>query len=127
MRAREFIIEDINLKDYTNLLAEFGFFITMNAARISDYAIDPFAKQELINMQVQFKKPIVNGKTFVEVYNDPLFYKNNKVIPVLLKYIYDMLKYIEPRLQKYLNDDGKTKFMPRIETIKQQYKQVVQA
>ena len=127
MRAKDFITEGIDLQGYANLLAEFGFFITMNTARIHDYAVDQTAVQELKSIQVQFKQPIVNGKTFVEVYNEPAFYKNPKVIPVLLKYVYDMLKYIEPRLQKYLNDEGKGKFLPRIQTIKQQYKQVVQS
>ena len=125
MRAYEILKEEIDLQGYTNLLADFGFFITMNTARIHDYAVDQTATQELKAMQAQFKQPIVNGKTFVEIYNQPAFYKNTKVIPVLLKYVYDMLKYLEPRLQKYLNDEGKSKFLPRIQKIKEQYKQVV--
>lgn len=127
MRANEFLTEGIDLQGYTNLLADFGFFITMNTSRIHDYAVDQTAVQELKAIQAQFKKPIVNGQSFVEVYDKPAFFKNSKIIPVMLKYVYDMLKYIEPRLDKYLNDEGKNKFLPRIQKIKQQYKQVVQS
>ena len=127
MKIYEFLNEGIDMQKYQDLLADFGMFITLNTSKISSYGIDQTSQQELTLMQSQFKKPIINGESFVDVYNNPEFYKNAKVIPILLRYIHDMLKYLEPRLVKYLNDEGKNKFLPRIDKIKQQYITVVRS
>jgi hypothetical protein len=77
-------------------------------------------------MQQQFTKPVLNGKTFADVVGDPLMFKNPKVAPILLKYVYDLLNYIEPRIKKYIRPEEQPNWLGAINKLKGQYRAAVQ-
>jgi hypothetical protein len=111
---------------YVELMQSLGFFMSMNTAKIQQDAVDSAAQQELQSMQQQFSSPIINGKSFFEVINDPAMFKNPKVAPVLLKYSYDMLRYIEPRIKKYIRPELQPKWLDLLNKLKDKYRDAVQ-
>jgi len=113
--------EAIQTNLFQNLCNDFAIFTSMNMMMVSKYAIDQNAANELKSMQQQFRSPAVNGKTFHDVIGDRAFMNNPKGRGALLNYIYQMIKYIEPRLNKFVNDEGKKLYLPRFQKIKQQY------
>lgn len=112
-------------KPYDNLMANMGYFMSLNTVKIQQDAVDSNAQQELANMQKQFRQPIMNGMTFFEIVKDPKLSKNPKVAPILLKYVYDMLGYIEPRIKKYIKPDQQGKYLDRLNQIKDNYRAAV--
>ena len=113
--------EAIQSNSFQNLCNDFAIFTSMNMMMVSKYAIDQNAANELKSMQQQFRSPAVNGKTFHDVIGDRAFMNNPKGRGALLNYIYQMIKYIEPRINKFVNDEGKKLYLPRFQKIKQQY------
>ena len=68
MRANEFS-EARGLaptKPYDDLMANMGYFMSLNTMKIQQDAVNSDAQQELANMQQQFRKPILNGMNFFE-------------------------------------------------------------
>lgn len=51
------------MTDYVAMLNELHMFMTLNTAKIQQYAVNAQATSELAKMQEQFRKPILNGKT----------------------------------------------------------------
>lgn len=124
MRANEFS-EARGLaptKPYDDLMANMGYFMSLNTVKIQQDAVDSNAQQELANMQQQFRKPILNGMSFFDVNRDMKISKNPKVAPILLKYVYDMLGYIEPRIKKYIKPEQQGKYLDRLNQIKNDYR-----
>ena len=127
MRANEFS-EARGLaptKPYDDLMANMGYFMSLNTVKIQQDAVDSDAQQELANMQQQFRKPILNGMSFFDVNRDVKLSKNPKVAPILLKYVYDMLGYIEPRIKKYIKPEQQGKYLDRLDKIKNDYRGAV--
>ena len=125
MRANEFS-EARGLaptKPYDDLMANMGYFMSLNTMKIQQDAVNSNAQQELANMQQQFRKPILNGMNFFEAVK---MSKNPRVAPILLKYVYDMLGYIEPRIKKYIKSDQQGKYLDRLNQIKDDYRNAVQ-
>jgi hypothetical protein len=96
-------------KDYINFLTDVGFFITLNTTHLSQYAIDA---EKIKEMQQQFRKPVINGLKFSELLNDKLM-NNPKAIPSILNWTKQLFEYIIPRFERYLNQEGKNRFLPR--------------
>ena len=72
MRANEFS-EARGLaptKPYDDLMANMGYFMSLNTVKLQQDAVDSNAQQELANMQQQFRKPILNGMSFFDVNRD---------------------------------------------------------
>jgi hypothetical protein len=113
-------------KPYDDLMANMGYFMSLNTVKIQQDAVDSNAQQELANMQQQFRQPILNGMSFFDVNRDTKISKNPKVAPILLKYVYDMLGYIEPRIKKYVKPDQQGKYLDRLNQIKNDYRGAVQ-
>ena len=113
-------------KPYDDLMANMGYFMSLNTVKIQQDAVDSDAQQELANMQQQFRKPILNGMSFFDVNRDIKMSKNPKVAPILLKYVYDMLGYIEPRIKKYIKPEQQGKYLDRLNQIKNDYRGAVQ-
>jgi len=113
-------------KPYDDLMANMGYFMSLNTVKIQQDAVDSNAQQELANMQQQFRKPILNGMSFFDVNRDIKMSKNPKVAPILLKYVYDMLGYIEPRIKKYIKPEQQGKYLDRLDQIKNDYRGAVQ-
>ena len=112
-------------KPYDDLMANMGYFMSLNTVKIQQDAVDSNAQQELANMQQNFRKPILNGMSFFDVNRDVKLSKNPKVAPILLKYVYDMLGYIEPRIKKYIKPDQQGKYLDRLNQIKNDYRAAV--
>jgi len=113
-------------KPYDDLMANMGYFMSLNTVKIQQDAVDSNAQQELANMQQQFRQPILNGMSFFDVNRDIKISKNPKVAPILLKYVYDMLGYIEPRIKKYIKPEQQGKYLDRLNQIKDDYRGAVQ-
>jgi hypothetical protein len=112
-------------KPYDDLMANMGYFMSLNTVKIQQDAIDSDAQQELANMQQQFRKPILNGMSFFDVNRDIKISKNPKVAPILLKYVYDMIGYIEPRLKTYIKPEQQGKYLDRLNQIKNDYRAAI--
>jgi hypothetical protein len=111
---------------YVELMQSLGWFMSMNTAKIQQDAVDSAAQQELKIMQQQFNKPIINGKSFAEILGDNTMLKHPKVAPALLKFAYDILGYIEPRIKRYIRPELQAKWMMSLSKLKDQYRAAVQ-
>ncbi len=114
-----------DLTGYVNLLDEVAMFITLNTSMIQQYATDDNAKQQLKEMQVNLRNPVLNGMSFVELHSKPNVYKMKNVIPFVLRYIYNLIKYVEPRLQRFIQPNHLSKFQNRLNQIKKLYTEQV--
>jgi hypothetical protein len=111
---------------FQDLCIDFSTFISMNMTKINQYAKDEQSKAGIDEMTKQLRQPAVNGIEFTQAYSDPKITKSPAGRGALMKYIYNSLVYIEPRLKKFLNDQGQQMFLPRLDKIKQQYTTLVQ-
>ena len=116
-----------DLSDYVTMLNELAWFMTLNTAKLNSYAKDQASGKELEGMMAQFRKPILNGKTITDLMGELhlVTVKNPKVIPHLLKWTYQFLQYVSPRIDRFCDDTGKQMFSKRIKTISDLYKKVV--
>jgi hypothetical protein len=74
------------MNDFIN---DFGFFITLNLVHITQNGIDENSKKELSLMMSNLRKPIINGKTFVELISPlVLFAHTYKILFPEVKLIY---------------------------------------
>ena len=115
------------LSEYITMLNELAWFMTLNTAKLNSYAKDQPSQKELEDMMAQFRKPILNGKKIEDLMGELhlVTVKNPKVIPHLLKWTYQFLQYVSPRIDRFFNDQGKQMFSKRIKTISDLYKKVV--
>lgn len=113
--------KEISLKTYIDFMHDVGLFLTLNTSHLHQYAKDKVIINEI---QQQFRKPVINGLTFTQLLNDPII-KNPKTIPHILNWIKLLFEYVEPRFQKYLDENGKGKFLTRLENLKNKYTQIV--
>jgi len=131
MKLNELLLLDeatsSDVKQYLELFNDLATFLTLNTSHIVQDAKDEQSKTELKTMQLQFRKPIVNGMGATELSSEwpQKTLIHPKVIPVVLKWIYEMLRYIEPRIEKYLRDDRKKDRLDRLNQIKNKYRTVV--
>src|SRR5574343_582736 len=96
------LTEAKSLGDYVTMLNEIQMFLTLNTAMIQQYAKDSASVTNLAEMQKQFRSPILNGKTISDLMSETGLptVKNLKVIPHLLKWTYQFLNYVKPRIEK---------------------------
>jgi len=116
-----------DLKGYIDMLNEVAFFVTLNTAKLNTYGKDSASTKELEDMMKQFRKPVLNGKTLTDLLGEIGLstVKNPKVIPHLLKWTYQFLQYVSPRIDKFCNEQGKQMFSKRLKQISDQYRKVV--
>lgn len=112
---------------FQKLCGEVGFFISFNLAKIGQYATDPAGKTELESITKLGRQPAVNGMTFAEAYGDLKIMNSPVGRAALMKWIHGLLTFAEPRLKRFLNDEGKTLFLPRLEQIKKLYIDIAQS
>lgn len=122
------LTETVKRDDLLNFINDFGFFITMNLSKINSYAIDDNSKKELEEMQKNIRKPVINGKTYVELLNEINIILNNpKYLSVFLLQIKNFLEYIEPRVNKHIKDSEiKDKWLSKIDKLKKDYLKIIQ-
>jgi len=115
-------------KDYVNnFLNDFGFLITLNLSQVTKMGIDSNSTNELTNMMMNLRKPIINGLNYIELTKDTnSLYSKPKLLSEILNKIREFLIYIEPRLNKFVKDsEYKTKWLEKIEDLKNRYKNIV--
>lgn len=115
-------------KDYVNnFLNDFGFFITLNLSQVTKMGIDSNSTNELTNMMMNLRKPIINGLNYIELTKDTnSLYGKPKLLSEILNKIREFLIYIEPRINKFVKDsEYKTKWLEKIEDLKNRYKIIV--
>ncbi len=126
MRYIKTFYESTNkLQDWDDFLADFGYFITLNISKLASYANSPESSLELTNVLKEFRSPKIFGQKYSEFIGNASKTKEPMVISKLLRYIHDSLIYVEPRLSKYLTDEGKSIFLPRLKRLKDRYRQQV--
>ena len=111
---------------FTSLCSDFGTLISMNFVKLSSYAVDQQASTELNNMIKNLRQPAINGLPFSQAWSDKKIMASPTGKGMLLKWIYNALQYVIPRCERYLNDEGKKLYLPRLEQIKKQYIDIVQ-
>lgn len=113
---------EIKKEKYLDLVNDFGFFITLNAARL-DQQILPGKKNELDELQTVLRKPIINGLNYAD-FTSKNFNKltEPQVGQALLAQIYNFLLYIEPRLDMFKADSS---WVTRYKDIRQKYNECV--
>ena len=121
----EGIITDPKLKKLYALLEAYAHFTSLKTMHLSKYAADPTGAAELKAMETQFSQPVFQGMRFSELVAKTDHWKNPKVIPGLLKYIYQGIQYIEPRIKKFVRANDQASFLKGLENIKALYKEVV--
>lgn len=134
MNFEQFLIEtklnegiEIN-KDYVNeFLNDFGFLITLNLSQVTKMGIDSNSTNELNNMMINLRKPIINGLNYIELTKDTnSLYKKPKLLSEILNKIREFLIYIEPRIVKFVKDNEyKTKWLEKIKSLKNRYKNLI--
>lgn len=126
MRVSE-LFEADQLANYLAMCNDLGFFMTLNTSKLNSYGKDADGAKELSAMMAQFRKPILNGKTITDLLGElrmPTL-KNPKVIPHILKWAYQFLSYVKPRIDKYCNDEGRKAFGGRVQKISDLYSAAV--
>ncbi len=112
-------------KKLFELLETWGFFISFKTVDLGKTnAVDQTAKQEILKMRQHYLGPVLNGMTFGEITKGDLW-QNPKVIPHLLKYIYQGIPYIEERIKKFIVSNEQQRYLSTIDKIKTLYKEVV--
>ena len=116
-----------SLTTYIDMLNDVGVFMTLNTMKLNAYGKDPDAGQELNKMMRQFRQPVLNGKTFTDLLAEVGMktVKDPKVIPHLLKWVYQFLQYVTPRIDRYCNDQGRSDFKKRISQLSDKYRRTV--
>lgn len=121
-RYNEYINESIDSTVSTFLL-DFGMFITMNLVKSESLAIDENAKRELSLMLSNIRKPIINGMSYSELLNNMEAMRNPKIINGLFKQVDSMIKFIEPRIERFVKEsENKTFWLKKISELKDRYK-----
>lgn len=132
MKLNEILLDEATSSDvklYVELVTDLGMLFTFNTVHLAKDAKDEKSKSEIKKMQHQFASPIVNGMNLSDLIGEwpQKTLTNSKIIPVVLKWIYEMILYIEPRFEAYLSDDTKKGRLDRLNQIKEKYKKVVRS
>jgi hypothetical protein len=127
MRYLKLFEEHNNKQSIVSFLLDFGMFITMNLSKVESESKDELSKDELSKMLSELRKPLINGKSFVEITTDMnSIVSNPKMLSGLFSQIRDLLIYIEPRIQRFVKDsDKKDIWLDKITNFKERYKNIV--
>ncbi len=106
---------------FQQLVNDYIALCTINMIHLESGAIDGNTKQELIKMMRQIREPYFDGKSLWDLPTLAINKNKNKI----LHHIHDMIKYIVPRLKKYLKPEEYQKRENRINKIVQLYKNAV--
>jgi hypothetical protein len=127
MRYLKLFEEHSDKQSIVSFLLDFGMFITMNLSKVESESKDELSKDELSKMLSELRKPLINGKSFVEITTDMnSIVSNPKMLSSLFSQIRDLLIYIEPRIQRFVKDsDKKDIWLDKITNFKERYKNIV--
>lgn len=117
----------INRNYVNNFLIDFGMLITLNLSQVTKMGIDSNSTNELNNMMLNLRKPIINGMNYSELIKDVnILFNTPKMLSALLNKIREFLIYIEPRIERFVKDsEYKTKWLEKIQDFKIRYKNII--
>ena len=115
-------IVEIKKDKYQDFITDFGVFITLNASRL-DQQIIQGKENELKDLMVNLRKPIINGLNYSD-FTSKHFNKltDSTVSQTLISQIYNFLQYIEPRLNIFKTNSA---WVKRFGEIKEKYVNLV--
>ena len=117
----------VNRKYVNEFLSDFGFFITLNLSQVTKMGIDEASSKELNQMMVNLRKPIINGKSYVDLIKDiNTIYDNPRLVSEIVNKVREFLNYIEPRIIKFVSpSESKDNWLDKITNFKERYKKII--
>lgn len=117
----------VNRKYVNEFLSDFGFFITLNLSQVTKMGIDETSSKELNQMMVNLRKPIINGKSYVDLIKDiNTIYDNPRLVSEIVNKVREFLNYIEPRIIKFVSpSESKDNWLDKITNFKERYKKII--
>ena len=117
----------VNRKYVNEFLSDFGFFITLNLSQVTKMGIDETSNDELNQMMLNLRKPIINGKSYVELIKDiNTIYNNPRLVSEIVNKVREFLTYIEPRIIKFVSpSESKDNWLDKITNFKERYKIII--
>lgn len=117
----------VNRKYVNEFLSDFGFFITLNLSQVTKMGIDETSNNELNQMMLNLRKPIINGKSYVELIKDiNTIYDNPRLVSEIVNKVREFLTYIEPRIIKFVSpSESKDNWLDKISNFKERYKKII--
>ena len=117
----------VNRKYVNEFLSDFGFFITLNLSQVTKMGIDETSNNELNQMMLNLRKPIINGKSYVELIKDiNTIYDNPRLVSEIVNKVREFLNYIEPRIIKFVSpSESKDNWLDKINNFKEKYKKII--
>ena len=109
---------EIKKDKYQDLINDFGMFITLNASRLDQQIIQD-KENELKDLMVNLRKPIINGLNYSDFTSQHFNKLNDPIVSqTLISQIYNFIQYIEPRLNIFKLDSA---WVKRFAEIKGKY------
>jgi hypothetical protein len=123
------ITESLSKSDVQTFINDFGFFLYMNLSKVKNKSNGKDgAAQELDNILVTGRKPLINGKSFTEIVSTDDYLKNPKYLSALFQQIKNLIEYIEPRITRFVEEgDTKAIWLGKLENFKSRYKDIIAA
>ncbi len=117
----------VNRKYVNEFLSDFGFFITLNLSQVTKMGIDETSNNELNQMMLNLRKPIINGKSYVELIKDiNTIYDNPRLVSEIVNKVREFLNYIEPRIIRFVSQsESKDNWLDKINNFKERYKIII--
>lgn len=117
----------VNRKYVNEFLSDFGFFITLNLSQVTKMGIDETSSKELNQMMVNLRKPIINGKSYVDLIKDiNTIYDNPRLVSEIVNKVREFLTYIEPRIIRFVSpSESKDNWLDKITNFKERYKKII--
>ncbi len=117
----------VNRKYVNEFLSDFGFFITLNLSQVTKMGIDETSNNELNQMMLNLRKPIINGKSYVELIKDiNTIYDNPRLVSEIMNKVREFLNYIEPRIIRFVSQsESKDNWLDKINNFKERYKIII--
>ncbi len=117
----------VNRKYVNEFLSDFGFFITLNLSQVTKMGIDENSNKELNQMMLNLRKPIINGKSYVDLIKDiNTIYGNPRLVSEIVNKVREFLTYIEPRIIKFVSpSESKDNWLDKINNFKERYKIII--
>jgi len=123
--GKKSVNENVDKQTINKFLSDFGFFITLNLAKVQSYAKDDEAKNKLAEMQSNLNKFSKNYTKLI----DPTINKNlydPKVLSQIIGQIGKYINYIKPHIETLVEDsDIKIDWLAKIQDLSDRYSTII--
>ena len=110
--------ESIQKSDFTSLILDGGYLISLNAAKIKEQVYDQY-KSESDKMLSYFNSNVIDNMSYNTYVRSNDILKNSKI---LIGLIYNFLKYIKDRLKFFKNG---SLFVQQYKKVEEKYLKIV--